>query len=415
MVLPLAVLITCLSAMLALKVPTRLMLARITAPMGIVFVLVVMQSFTVGSTTMFTVSVGAWHGAVKLEGVIHGLLIGSRVLGAVSVMLLLSSVTPAHRILQALRWFRVSKGWVEIAMLMYRYTFTLLDHATDLAEAQRLRLGYCDVKRSLSSMGVLAGAVINSIAGSSHALRQTVTLRVLTESSLTTITRHARETDGSWSISPRCSCTLLSEWAFLMKRDLAIETSKVCFTYEEGTRALQDVDFRVSPGEFVALLASNGSGKTTLIKVLVGLLKPQKGEVRINGHDIRHLASNKLCQHVGLVFQNPNDQLFGATVEEDVAFGPRNLGLPEPEVQQRVAESLESVAALELRDRAIHHLSFGQQKRVMLAGVLAMRPSTLILDEPTAGLDPAGEALMMHLLNRLNREQGITVILLLTR
>ena len=200
-----------------------------------------------------------------------------------------------------------------------------------------------------------------------------------------------------------------------MKRDLAIETSKVCFTYEEGTRALQDVDFRVSPGEFVALLASNGSGKTTLIKVLVGLLKPQKGEVRINGHDIRHLASNKLCQHVGLVFQNPNDQLFGATVEEDVAFGPRNLGLPEPEVQQRVAESLESVAALELRDRAIHHLSFGQQKRVMLAGVLAMRPSTLILDEPTAGLDPAGEALMMHLLNRLNREQGITVILLLTR
>lgn len=196
-----------------------------------------------------------------------------------------------------------------------------------------------------------------------------------------------------------------------MEQSFAIETSGVCFTYEEGTRALQDVDFRVSPGEFVALLASNGSGKTTLIKVLVGLLKPEKGDVRISGSDIRSLKSNELCQRVGLVFQNPNDQLFGATVEEDVAFGPRNLGLPESEVQRRVTESLESVAALELRERAIHHLSFGQQKRVMLAGVLAMRPATLILDEPTAGLDPAGEALMMHLLNQLNREQGITVVL----
>ena len=196
------ILITCLSAMLALKVPARLMLARITAPMGIVFVLVVMQSFTVGSTTMFTVSVGAWHGAVKLEGVIHGLLIGSRVLGAVSVMLLLSSVTPAHRILQALRWFRVSKGWVEIAMLMYRYTFTLLDHATDLAEAQRLRLGYCDVKRSLSSMGVLAGAkvIIRSLDQATPPRR--VTLRGLTGVIPTADARHAGETDGSWSISP---------------------------------------------------------------------------------------------------------------------------------------------------------------------------------------------------------------------
>lgn len=196
-----------------------------------------------------------------------------------------------------------------------------------------------------------------------------------------------------------------------MERKFAIETSEVCFTYEEGTRALQDVDFRVSPGEFVALLASNGSGKTTLIKVLVGLLKPQKGEVRINCREINRIAAHELCQHVGLVFQNPNDQLFAATVEDDVAFGPRNLGLPESEVERRVKESLESVAALDLRERAIHHLSFGQQKRVMLAGVLAMRPSTLILDEPTAGLDPAGEAMMMHLLNRLNREQGITVIL----
>jgi cobalt/nickel transport system ATP-binding protein len=191
----------------------------------------------------------------------------------------------------------------------------------------------------------------------------------------------------------------------------AISATGVTFTYEEGTRALQDVDFSVKAGEFAAILASNGSGKTTLIKVLVGLLKPQHGCVRIEGADIRGLNSRDLYQRVGLVLQNPNDQLFGATVEEDVAFGPRNLKLPEAEVQQRVGDALEAVAVGPLRKRAIHHLSFGEMKRVAVAGVLTMRPATLILDEPTAGLDPAGEVLMMRLLHRLNREQKITIVL----
>jgi len=197
----------------------------------------------------------------------------------------------------------------------------------------------------------------------------------------------------------------------VVSRTLAVEASGIGFTYQEGTRALESVDFWVESGEFVALLASNGSGKTTLIKVLVGLLKPDHGTVKIYGQDIRRLSRKDLCRQVGLVLQNPVDQLFAATVEEDVAYGPRNLGLSEAEVQLRVSEALESVTAEELRCRAIHHLSFGEQKRVSMAGVLAMRPSTLILDEPTAGLDPAGEAQMMRLLNRLNREQGITVIL----
>jgi len=196
-----------------------------------------------------------------------------------------------------------------------------------------------------------------------------------------------------------------------MESSNAIETSKVCYTYEEGTVALEDVDFEVKSGEFTALLGSNGSGKTTLLKMLVGLLKSRRGDVLINGRNIRSIKASELFQNIGFVLQNPNDQLFGATVEEDVAFGPRNLRLTEVEVRQRVEESLESVCALDLIHREIHHLSFGQQKRVMLAGVLALRPSILILDEPTAGLDPAGEALMMQLLNRLNREKGITIVL----
>lgn len=191
----------------------------------------------------------------------------------------------------------------------------------------------------------------------------------------------------------------------------AIEARGLTFTYPEGSRALEGVDFHAKSGEFVAMLASNGSGKTTLIKVLVGVLKPQEGQVYIDGKNIKSLSQAQLYQRVGLVLQNPVDQLFAPTVEEDVAYGPRNLGLSEEQVKARVTESLELVNAGPLRMRAIHHLSYGQQKRVCVAGVLAMRPSILILDEPTAGLDPAGEAQMMGLLHRLNREQGITVVL----
>ena len=194
-------------------------------------------------------------------------------------------------------------------------------------------------------------------------------------------------------------------------RKIAVQAVGIHFSYQEGTRALDNVDFWADSGEFVAMLASNGGGKTTLLKVLVGLLKPAKGRVEIDGRDISSFSQRELYQSVGLVLQNPVDQLFAATVEEDVSYGPRNLGLPEDQIQHRVTESLESVDAAELRGRAIHHLSFGEQKRVSVAGVLAMRPSILILDEPTAGLDPAGEALMMRLLRRLNREHGITIIL----
>ncbi len=191
----------------------------------------------------------------------------------------------------------------------------------------------------------------------------------------------------------------------------AIEVHGVHYRYDDGTEALAGIDFTVGEGEFVAILGSNGSGKTTLINLLVGLLTARSGEIRINGRPIGGLSAEELHQRVGLVFQNPNDQLFAATVEEDVAFGPRNLNLPEAEVQQRVTEALAAVAALPLRGRAIHHLSFGEQKRVALAGVIAMRPAILILDEPTAGLDPAGEAQMMQLLKGLNRGEGLTIVL----
>jgi cobalt/nickel transport system ATP-binding protein len=191
---------------------------------------------------------------------------------------------------------------------------------------------------------------------------------------------------------------------------VAIEADAVRFAYPGGIEALSGLAFRAMEGELVAVLGANGSGKTTLMKILMRLLRPQRGTVRLAGVDIVGLPSAELYRKIGMVFQNPADQLFAATVEQDIAFGPRNLGLPAAEVTARVQEALAAVDALPLADRPIQRLSFGQQKRVCLAGVLAMRPSILVLDEPTAGLDPASETQTIELLVRLNRQRNITTI-----
>lgn len=157
---PLMILVACVVGMLAVRIAPKFILMRLAAPMAIVVVLIALQSFLTGATPIFSLSVAGHSFTATTEGVHRGLLLGSRVLGAVSVVLLLSFVTPAHRIFHALRCFGVPDGWVEIALLVYRYTFILIEQAADVATAQRVRLGYSTLRRSWSSMGVLAGTVV---------------------------------------------------------------------------------------------------------------------------------------------------------------------------------------------------------------------------------------------------------------
>ncbi|MFH2074262.1 MAG: cobalt ECF transporter T component CbiQ [Pseudomonadota bacterium] len=159
-VLPLFVFGICLGTVGALRIPAKLVAARLAAPLSIVAVLVVIQTFVTGTTPLFTVTLAGWQFTAKAEGFRQGALMGARVLGAVSVVFLLSVVTPAHRIFQALRWFRLSRNWLEIAILMYRYIFVLMDRVSDLAAAQRLRLGYTARGRAMRSFTALAGATI---------------------------------------------------------------------------------------------------------------------------------------------------------------------------------------------------------------------------------------------------------------
>ena len=191
-----------------------------------------------------------------------------------------------------------------------------------------------------------------------------------------------------------------------------IETRDLYFRYPDGTEVLRGINLKVKKGEMVSILGPNGAGKSTLFLHFNGILRPTKGEVLIKGEPIKYDKKSliEVRKTVGLVFQNPDDQIFAPTVKEDVAFGPLNLGLPKDEVERRVKEALKAVGMEGFENKPPHHLSGGQKKRVAIAGILAMQPEIIVLDEPTSGLDPVGASKIMKLLYELNKE-GMTIII----
>jgi cobalt/nickel transport system ATP-binding protein len=187
-----------------------------------------------------------------------------------------------------------------------------------------------------------------------------------------------------------------------VQADPLIQVRELSYTYPQGPEALAAISFAVAEGEHLGLIGPNGSGKTTLFLCLSGVLLPQAGLLRVGGLDLKDAAQRRrLPSQVGIVFQNSDDQLFNATVFDDVAFGPLNLGLGPDEVRQRVAEALRRVGMSGLEERVPFHLSGGEKRRVALAGVLAMQPHVLLLDEPSMYLDPRGRRELIQLLTDL--------------
>lgn len=196
-----------------------------------------------------------------------------------------------------------------------------------------------------------------------------------------------------------------------------IEIKDVVFSYlnqetGDAVNALDHVTLSIPKGSFTAILGRNGSGKSTLAKMINGLLLPSKGQVLVDGIDTTDEESIwGIRQKVAMVFQNPDNQLVAAIVEDDVAFGPENLGIPSEEIQRRVADALAAVNMGEYRGKAPHMLSGGQKQRIAIAGAVAMRPECIIFDEPTAMLDPAGRRAVLEIIHRLHKE-GITCVLI---
>lgn len=193
-----------------------------------------------------------------------------------------------------------------------------------------------------------------------------------------------------------------------------------CLYKDENGRdavALDDINIEIQRGEYIAIIGRNGSGKSTLAKLFNMILDPESGTITVDGVDITSPELDEktmleVRRKIGMVFQNPDNQLVATIVEEDVAFGPENIGVPQAELRRRVDEALETVGMTEYAHHEPHRLSGGQKQRVAIAGVLAMKPDCIILDESTAMLDPRGRAEVMDTVERLNREEGITVIMI---
>lgn len=192
-----------------------------------------------------------------------------------------------------------------------------------------------------------------------------------------------------------------------------MEIDNVSFSYPEGTSALKGITLKLYKGKTTALLGGNGAGKSTLFLHMNGILKPSQGQIRLDGQPVSYTKEGLmgLRRKVGLVFQDPDNQLFSASVYQDVSFGPMNLKLPPEEVKRRTEAAMARTGVNTLRDRPTHQLSYGQKKRVAIAGVIAMEPEILILDEPTAGLDPEGISDIMGLLKELQEKTGLTIVI----
>jgi len=189
-----------------------------------------------------------------------------------------------------------------------------------------------------------------------------------------------------------------------------IEINELFFSYSDGTQALKGINIHIEKKDKVAILGPNGAGKSTLLLHLNALNLPQAGQVRIEGIEVSKTTEKKIRTRVGMVFQDPDDQIFSMTVREDIRFGPLNMGLSSHEVEARVDSALKAVRIEELADKAPYHLSYGQKKRVAIAGVLAMSPDIIVLDEPFAYLDPRGKQGLLEILDALS-QQGKTVII----
>ena len=191
-----------------------------------------------------------------------------------------------------------------------------------------------------------------------------------------------------------------------------LEAKDLVYNYPDGTNAIRGINFKVEEGQMISILGPNGAGKSTFFLHFNGIIQPTSGSIEIEGKTLEYDKKSLLEARtkVGVVFQNPDDQLFAPTVFEDVAFGPMNMGLDEDEVKERTQKALEVVGMADYAQKAPHHLSGGQKKRVTIAGILSMRPKVMVLDEPTSGLDPNGASDIMQLLYDLN-DDGMTIII----
>jgi cobalt ECF transporter T component CbiQ len=358
--------------------------------------------------------VGGW--TATEEGVRHALVLLLKIICANLLLTNLILSTPVYQLIASLRAIGMPAVLLEMTVLMLRYTGLLREEARGMLHAQRARgLQLKDWhfrRRTWHRLGELLGVLFVRAYSRSERIYQSIAARGGFSGSMGIVQR-ARDDREVRSEANTDMATCLLNTAFPLEKEeqvmkAAIEVRGV--TYHYGSRqALNEISFMIRQGAKVALMGPNGAGKSTLISLLNGLEQPSSGEVDLLGQRMSSSNAQTLRRRIGVVYQDPDDQIFSPTVGEDAAFGPRNLGLDEAAVQQRVAEALHAVGLEGFESRSPYELSYGQKRRVAIAGVLAMKPDVIVLDEPMAFLDPKSRDQLQQLLDAMH-ENGLTVI-----
>jgi cobalt ECF transporter T component CbiQ len=380
------------------RVPAKLFALFFLAPAWATLIVFLGFSAGFGATPIYSVGPVTFY----REGMLQGVSAAARVASDMSWMAAVFLTTPFNRVLDALKWFRVPAILLDTIAMTYRYALLLMDEFHHMRDAAHTRGGFRSYRNKQHSTALILTQVILRAYDRASRIQNAMIARGANASP----PADAEAAPGSQACPNRCDITPV-----LADPDGAIlSCSHLSFGYG-GTQVLKDISFQVNKGEVVALCGPNGAGKTSLLKLLAGILTPSHGEIFLNGVPLTRKNRDNAFRYVGLLAQDPNDQLFCTHVAEDIAYGPKNLGLDEREVDRLVKTSMELMEVEHLAKRPIHRLSYGEMKRVGLAGIIAMRAPLILLDEPTGSLDPASGQHLVRLITHLNSHHGYTFVI----
>jgi cobalt/nickel transport system ATP-binding protein len=383
------------------RIPVRLFLLFFIIPAW--STLVVVAGFTAGfgTTPLFELGPVTFY----REGFNLGLAAASRVACDMSWMAAVFLTTPFNSILKALEWFRVPEVFLNTIAMGYRYTSLVMKEFSKMKSSALSRGGFQNYRYGLQSTARILAQII--IRAYDRALR---IQEAMISRGGSSYKASSEETQSVARVGEDCpnQCDVTPEYAD--PQGPVVSCANLAYTYG-AEAALHDIAFTVQKKEVVVLCGPNGAGKTTLLKLLSGILNPSGGDIFLEGEHLDRKMRAHIFRHVGFLCQDPNDQLFCTHVREDISYGPTNLKLPPDVIEQLVNTAMELMEVSDLAERPIHRLSYGQMKRVGLAGLIAMRPPLLLLDEPSANLDPASIHQLIHHLRHLNSHHGYTFII----
>jgi cobalt ECF transporter T component CbiQ len=381
------------------RVPLRLFAIFFLGPAWAT--LIVFMGFSIGFGATPLASVGPL--TFYREGMREGVSAAARVATDMSWMALVFLTTSMDRLLAALRSLHVPDVLVDSVAMAFRYTFLLFDQFHRMLAAARARGGLQTYWMKLESIGRIVAQILLRAYDRATAIQSAMVARGAAAAKLeggqpagssarNSMETHASETAGE-------STPILSG-------------RSVSFSYlRDGPSVVSDLTFQVAKGEVVLLCGPNGCGKSTLLKLFAGILPCSEGEIRLLGTPLDRRLRNNAFRYVGLLFQDPDDQLFCTHVREDVAFGPTNMGVEPAEKERLVSEAMDLTEVAHLGARPTHRLSYGEMKRVGLAGLIAMRPPLLLLDEPSAYLDPAATSQLVSIVRKLHADHGYSFVI----